>query len=282
MDESGKNMYHSWAMIEHAGGIDISFVMSKISYLAPYWQSDLDNRPYGRLYYVRKGEGFIRSFGRRYDLTPGRLYLIPPRGDHAYGFVRDLEIWWVHFTATVMSVVDLFDYLPYRMETRAKNVSHVERQMLRMIDICMEEGTSARFEAGGILMQFLGLFMKDPPDGWHAKRRERLSRFVPVLEYIDEHLGERIPIGRLAGVAHYESAYFTTLFTKLFGIAPSRYVNRRRVERAQLMLRTTNATLDRIAAELGFGDGFHLSKTFKKYTGFSPREFRRRQEEALP
>ena len=41
------------------------------------------------------------------------------------------------------------------------------------------------------------------------------------------------------------------------------------------MLKTGNPALEEVARELGFSDAFHLSKTFKRYTGMSPREFRK-------
>lgn len=263
--------------------IDVHFIYSKVSILPThYWNAQLDDRPYARLYYIKNGRGFFESFGKRHELRPGYLFLIPPRGGHAYGCVEELEIWWVHFSATAFSAIDLFDYLSYDMEHEITDLEFDEHQMKRMIDSAMAPSVSTQFEARGILLQFLSRFMHNPSGHTHARRQAKLLRFAPVLSFIDEHLAERITIDRLAAIAHYEKAHFTKLFTDLFGLPPSRYMNRRRIDRVQLILRSTDATLDQIAEELGFSDAFHLSKTFKKYMGISPREYRRSQVEIVP
>ena len=256
---------------------------SRISNLTPsYWRHAQDNRPYARIYYIKHGSGFIRPYGKEYRLTPGRLYLVPPRGDLARGCIENMQIWWMHFAATLFKCIDLFDYLPYRVETEPEDVVALERRMMRLIETRNSERAADRIEGTGILLQLITPFFRDPVGSLHVEVQERKRRFLPVLKHIDENLGGRITVPGLARIANYEKSHFSALFSRLFGVSPMQYVIRRRVERVQVILQRSDATLHRLAREYGFHDAFHLSKAFKRETGLSPRDFRKAKREWQP
>ena len=130
-------------------------------------------------------------------------------------------------------------------------------------------------ETRGILLQLLAPFARTTDPVQQEKRRLGMLRFRNVLEYVDRHLGEPITVDDLAALAHLERTYFTRLFASCFGLPPAKFVLRRRIERAKRLLWETSDTLESIAADLGFADGFHLSKAFKRVSGVSPSTFRR-------
>lgn len=70
----------------------------------------------------------------------------------------------------------------------------------------------------------------------------------------------------------YES--FRKKFESAVGMPPGRYVLARRIERARRLMTIQSLTNAQIAGMLGFHDEFHFSKTFSRFTGRSPREFR--------
>lgn len=267
---------------KHLKNIDISLLKSKKSTLATYWKMENDNTHFARLYYIKQGSGFIRTFGKEYQLVPGRIYLVPPRGNLAYGFIDDLEIWWVHFTATVLSQIDLFDYLTYDVEIEPAVADSVEQKMERLIELVQDTSIGSQIAGNGLLLEILSLFLKNSTLQLHSEQHDRLDRFIPVVDYIESHLGEKITTETLAEIAHYERSHFSVMFKKLFDIAPIQYINRKRVDGVQLMLQSTSRTLDELADEYGFSDAFHLSKVFKQYTGQSPRDFRKLSDEIMP
>ena len=117
MADRGLYMYDPWsAMDALSTHLEVRMLGSRISKLTPdYWRRSGDNQHYGRLYYVKEGRGSLRSHGSEHTLQPDRLYLVPPRGDLTYACSENMQIWWMHFTATLFGCVDLFDYLPYRI-----------------------------------------------------------------------------------------------------------------------------------------------------------------------
>lgn len=276
-------MYISWIMKGLLASIEVRIIESRVSNLTPsYWHKDLDNRPYGRLYYIKKGAGYIRSYGKEYRLAPGHAYLVPPRGDFAYGCKTNLQIWWFHFTATILSCIDLFDHLPYEVEVVPQDQKLFEKRLLRIIEIHASEKAGEQLEYSGILLQFLSMFFHDPDEKSLTRKQETRIRLLPVLKYIDEHLGENVSVDTLARLANYEKSHFSTVFSSLLGTPPSRYIIRKRIEQAQLMLRRSDIKLESLAAQTGFSDAFHLSKTFKRVTGHSPSEYRTMRREGMP
>ena len=101
--------------------------------------------------------------------------------------------------------------------------------------------------------------------------RERLQR---VRDYIEAHLGDRLSLTDLAGVACLSPFHFSRSFKLALGVGPQRYIMQRRLERAKTLMRRTNQPLARIALEAGFSDQSHLSSVFRRQTGVSPGRFR--------
>lgn len=96
-----------------------------------------------------------------------------------------------------------------------------------------------------------------------------------VTTHIETNLDATITTKDLARLARLSLFHFCRAFRDSFEESPHGYVTRRRVERAQGLMLTTNASLGQIAAECGFTDQAHLSKLFRRVVGESPGVWRR-------
>src|SRR5258708_3733306 len=96
-----------------------------------------------------------------------------------------------------------------------------------------------------------------------------------LITYIDVNLDRTITTLCLAEVARLSSFHFCRAFRDSFGDSPHGYVIRRRMERAQGLMLTTNSSLGQIAAECGLADQAHFNKLFRKFAGVSPGAWRR-------
>jgi len=91
-----------------------------------------------------------------------------------------------------------------------------------------------------------------------------------ICEHIEAHIEEKISVDALATLAGLSAPHFTRAFRHSSGLPPHTYVLRRRLERAELMLRNTRLPLSEIAAAMGFADQSHLTRHFHRLTGVAP------------
>jgi AraC family transcriptional regulator len=108
--------------------------------------------------------------------------------------------------------------------------------------------------------------------------RRALNR---ACSYIAENLGERFTLNDLAREAGVSRFHFARLFRVSTGDSPMAYLLKSRVERAKQMLLQGELPVCEIAAALGFCDQSHLTRTFRRLTGVTPRTFARRHAELV-
>lgn len=68
---------------------------------------------------------------------------------------------------------------------------------------------------------------------------------------------------------------FRRLFTLYLGISPAEYRIRRRIEKIQSLLKSSDLPLKEIAAAFGYADIYTFNRQFSRYAGLPPGEFRR-------
>lgn len=101
-------------------------------------------------------------------------------------------------------------------------------------------------------------------------------RLLRARDTIDRHYAEPLDLARLSAVACMSESHFIRSFGAAFGETPHRYVQRRRIERAMFLLRTTERPVTDICFEVGYGSLGSFSRTFTDVVGESPSAFRGR------
>ena len=96
-----------------------------------------------------------------------------------------------------------------------------------------------------------------------------------ALEFIREHYEAPISLQDVADAAEVNPAYLSYLFKQEMKIGFSNYVQELRIDCAKKLLSETNCKVKDVALRSGFGDYHYFSKTFKKFTGLSPAEYRK-------
>lgn len=71
-------------------------------------------------------------------------------------------------------------------------------------------------------------------------------------------------------------SYLSALFKKEMGMTITAFINEQRMKQAVLYLNSTSLRIQTIATEVGFTDLNYFSKVFKKYTGITPSDYRKK------
>ena len=83
-----------------------------------------------------------------------------------------------------------------------------------------------------------------------------------------------IELGVLAEKSGLSKDHFIRLFKKETGDTPLRYIIRKKIEKAQLILITDDMSIKNVALNLAFEDYSYFNRLFKKITGVTPQEYR--------
>ena len=101
-------------------------------------------------------------------------------------------------------------------------------------------------------------------------------RLLRARDAMDRGYAEPLDVPSLARLAHVSEAHFIRTFRATFGETPHRYLQRRRVERAMFLLRSTDRSVTDICFDVGFGSLGTFSRTFHHIVGQSPTSFRQK------
>ncbi len=97
-----------------------------------------------------------------------------------------------------------------------------------------------------------------------------------VRDAIDRDYALELDVDAMAGIAAVSPAHLIRTFRLVFGETPHRYLQRRRVERAMFLLRSTDSSVTDVCFAVGFGSLGTFSRTFRDIVGESPTVYRRR------
>ncbi|MEU6412104.1 helix-turn-helix transcriptional regulator [Microbispora sp. NPDC046933] len=105
---------------------------------------------------------------------------------------------------------------------------------------------------------------------------ELLPRLRLARDRMDRDYQSELDLDGLAAVAGVSKFHFVRCFEAAYGETPMRYLTRRRLERAQDLLRSANLTVTEICMAVGFSSLGSFSAKFRRMVGESPSEYRDR------
>ena len=261
------------------------------------WDYDNVVSPFSRLYYIKSGKASIYHHNHLFHLKAGYLYLIPSFTYSRYKCDNKMEQIYLHFLEEVGSGLSVYNLLHMQYEIKATELT---RQLVeRLLELNPKRALSnedpkvydnrpstnafearnngllvAHFLESQAIMQFLlASFIEEkrPPGPVNFET----NKITETIYYISEHLDKELTVEHLASFCHLHPDYFSRLFKKQIGVRPLDYLHNRRIERAQVLLTTTNHTLQQIADMVGLASLSYFSRLFSKVAGKSPARYRK-------
>lgn len=134
----------------------------------------------------------------------------------------------------------------------------------RMVDDWMELPSSLR-DAGMVLET-------------GAEGGQEAGRLIArSVQMIDENIGqEEFGVNDISEALHVSPGYFSRLFKRQMGLTCIEYITGKRIERAKQLLEHTNIKHQAIAQAVGYSNVYYFSMQFKKHTGETPGQYRKR------
>lgn len=183
-----------------------------------------------------------------------------------------------------LTAFDEFSYAKKAITVRALDYllkPYQEEELLTVLDEAIRL-TELRKRDGGsmsglkkppqpMLPAELAVIPEDPVDTGQI----RMTKVTEVIaEYIQSHYMQDISMQDVARVMNYSEAYFCKLFKQCFSCNFTAYLTQIRMDAAKKLLAQPTVNVKDIGEAVGYSDSNYFAKVFKRYTGFTPTEYR--------
>ncbi|MDF2937557.1 MAG: response regulator [Paenibacillaceae bacterium] len=112
------------------------------------------------------------------------------------------------------------------------------------------------------------------------QRKYGRSSVAAAIRYMEEHYAEQLTLAEVADHAHLSPAYFSHLFKKETGRSFVAFLIEIRMEKAKQLLSTTGLNVTEVAGIVGYDLPNYFAKLFKQFSGLTPKEYRKQQQDA--
>ncbi len=247
--------------------------------------------PYYRIYFVTKGKAAIFNNSSWHALEPGSIYFIPAFTRNSYFCKTYFEHVYIHFTienendftifsnynqikSVKYSKVDLWlarRLLELNPNKQLKNYEPRTYNNLHETTTNPFENVAIHLETQGILLQLISRFISE----YFFKKANTLPmKLVLILRFIQQNLDKKITVEMLAKQICLSPDYFSKLFVEYLKIGPIEYINKKRIEKAQLLLITTSHSIKQIGYTCGYENMAYFHRQFKMECKLTPKKFR--------
>ena len=250
--------------------------------------------PFTRLYYVTDGHAQIRMEDGIHDLYPGKLYIVPSFTRHTNICNEHFEHYYIHIYEDVQSKSKIFEEYEFPFEVaphegdsklfqrlcelnpkgrlQQSNPKSYDNHstLIENIRINKTRGFQDIVESRGILYILTSRFLEMA----RPKSSSKDERIRNAQSYIRKNIGSKIMVKDLAEDTSLSLEHFIRLFKKETGETPNMYITRMKLERAMVILATSDSNIKSIALTLGYDDLSYFTRAFKRFSGVTPQQYR--------
>lgn len=234
--------------------------------------------PYCVIHYVIKGSGHVIYGDKDYFIKQGDMFLLNAYECHHYFTDRDnlLELDWLEFAGgdcVKLITAILKNCGPIiRSPYSEKN----NKYLLKIFNIIKSNRESNEFLISKIIYSMLiNLLYINKNNTINNYPCSSLVNISKVVYFIDNNINKNINIESLAKISCYSPTYFAKLFYKVIGNTPMNYVLGKRINKSKEYLSRTAISVEQISEMVGFCSSSHFIRSFKRFEGLTPAEYRK-------
>lgn len=98
---------------------------------------------------------------------------------------------------------------------------------------------------------------------------------VKIIDYLDDRIYERVTLEEISEHFSYSKSYISKHFMEVCGYSVIEYFNMMKIERAKVLVRSTNKSFFDISEMLMISNSHYFSTLFKKYVGMTPTQYKK-------
>ncbi len=276
----------------------LEFTLLNIGYAEHHadWNWKDINSPFARIHLITQGTAKIHRGGKTYVLRENHVYLTPSYTPHSYECDSDFSLYYIHIYEKLEKKSSIFDLVHFPVEIQSDDLLNQLIERLKVINpkrelpiydpksydnsseliknIALQNTTpiALEFESQGIIKVILSRFYAFT----EPKTKQADARVLRVLDYIHANIHSAISIDKLAEISFLTKDHLIRSFKKQVNCTPGKYINRKKIEKAQLIMLLENPSIQELSYKLGFENVSYFNRLFKKLTGENPSAYKRR------
>lgn len=282
---SDSQMYSEYAGYRCLRGMkkstsDLYLTYCGMEQCAPRHSWGPDSRPDYHIHFVLDGAGYLEIGKNTYAIRKGQIFLLPPNITvHYYADPYHPYYYsWAAFNGTLASYYlkqagFTTDTFVRDCNIPAEKFADIVHQMLIANQSTLED----ELKRLGCLFHLFALLIKSNGQHQTVNPKKYASAQIYVkhaIQYIEYNYNNDIQINDIADYLELNRSYFTTIFKQEMNLSPKTFLSLFRIEKAKDLLSDTSLSVSDISERVGYKNPFTFSKIFKKFTGYSPSEFR--------
>ena len=231
------------------------------------WRQDRLCVPYWRVYWNSAPGACIITAEGRHELVPDEVVILPPRTEYSTRAERETNHFYLHFSAG-----EPFDAVrPGGLFSRDRRIVAFARELSRELE---KAAPNARTMLK-IRRYICEILLAVPVDRLPEERfaDPTVERAIEIADLFPD-----ISISELAERLAVCWGALIRRFTRVTGMTPQRFLRRRRLERAAMLLHFSGRNIKEIAQETGFCDRYYFSRLFRAEFNYPPAAYKRQMD----
>ncbi len=274
------NPQHRMLVDMDATGFHVKYENNLSAYTPPHWHKAVE------LLLFVKGKVTCKFENAKRQFKAGEIFIINSHEVHETHCTRNARYMVVHIDPNAMlRFVPTFDQLRFSLafdpddQPRAMAFEQLRSHMKEILRYTEETDPVFQLERQARLYAVTSLLVKyfsHPLAVEETKlQRSDMTRLEPLLEYIQLHHSEELPLDEAVEFMGLNKEYFCRLFKKNMGVSYLQYVYQIRTTAVCRELESTEDTISEIAERHGFRDPKMLNQYFREIYGCTPSEKRK-------
>ena len=230
--------------------------------------------------YCTKGSGEITVNNKKTPINPNQFFIIPKNRKHIYRANNEnpWSIYWFHFNGSLAEKI----YNRYS-KTETENYTDVPfsknfiDQFNKIFDIFNNNYLIHQIEYANLLcLNFISSFIYQ--NFQSISNPLQIESLVDsVKDFLLDNLDKNFTLNEIASKFNYSKSYLHTKFKLETGYSVLVFFKLKKVQKACEYLSYTDLSIKEISHKIGFDDPLYFSRTFKKFMGKSPRNYKKSQ-----
>lgn len=246
---------------------------------------------YMEIGYCYDGDGELIIEDRVYHYGGGEFSVIPANIPHttnsAPGHICKWEFLFIdidHFVRTEMHLDPILESHVLQMVNRRgtlkteQNHGVMAHLILDIMRECREKQPYYESSVRGYLHSLVVEMIRLAEDRDHSLYKLKLNEYVrSALSYINEHYMDELRMEDIAQASGLSESHFRRVFEDVMHMKPLDYINLVRVDKACVMMAQKDLSMEELSFRVGYQSQSTFNRNFKRLTGYSPMQWRRRE-----